>query len=290
MKVSIITIVYNNCSCIADCLHSVQDQTYKNIEHIVIDGGSTDGTQEQIQKHCKCVSYFKSERDKGLYDALNKGILQATGDIVGVMHSDDLFYEPDTVQKIVDAFKKSEADIVYANGLYVDRNNPQIIKRVYAAKPFRSRYLSFGWVPLHTTMYARRELFFKYGMYETQYDIAGDYEITLRWLTNKNIKSTYLNCNVVKMRMGGKSTSANLQKKKSGEDLDIINKYKLNGFFTLAFKIARKIPQYLVPRLLNNKEEHLHTLMFYPRGKYLQMRNRIHALRTGDKNKMIQSK
>ena len=287
MKVSIITIVYNNCSCIVDCLHSVQNQTYKNIEHIVIDGGSTDGTQQQIEAHCRCVSYYKSERDAGLYDALNKGILHATGDIVGVMHSDDLFYEPNTVQKIVDAFEKSNADIVYANGLYVDRNNPHKITRVYAAKPFRSRYLSYGWVPLHTTMYARRELFLKYGMYETQFDIAGDYEITLRWLTNKDIKTCYLNSNVVKMRMGGKSTSVNLQKKKSGEDLVIINKYKLNGFFTLAFKIGRKIPQYLVPRILNNSEEHLQTIMFYPRGKFYQLRDRFHAFRTGENKKMI---
>jgi len=287
LKVSIITIVYNNCTCIAGCIRSVQNQTYPDIEHIVIDGASTDGTQEQIEKNCQCLAYYKSEKDSGLYDALNKGIQQATGDIVGVMHSDDMFYEQDTVQKIVNAFEKSNADIVYANGLYVDHDNHNMVKRVYAGKPFRNRYLQCGWVPLHTTMYAKRELFHKYGMYDIQYDIAGDYEISLRWFTNKNIKTCYLNCNVVKMRLGGKSTTASLQKKKSSEDLQIISKYKLSGFFTLAFKLARKVPQYIIPRLMNHSDNNIRLLMEIPRGKFHTLRDRLHSFRTGENKKMM---
>ncbi len=285
LKVSIITIVYNNCTCIAGCIQSVQQQTYPDIEHIVIDGGSTDGTQEQIEKNCHCLAYYKSEKDNGLYDALNKGIHQATGDIVGVMHSDDMFYEPDTVQKIVDAFEKSKADIVYANGLYVDKHDPMKVMRVYAAKPFRDRYLRFGWVPLHTTIYAKRELFLKYGMYDINYDIASDYEISLRWLTNKDIKTHFLNLSVVKMRLGGKSTNPTLQKKKSTEDLHIIHKYNLHGPFTLGFKIIRKIPQYIIPRIMNNSDETLKTLMLTPRGKMLELQERFHAFRTGKRRK-----
>lgn len=275
MKVSIITIVFNNHAFIAECIRSVQSQTYYKVEHIVIDGGSTDGTQEQIAPFIDQLAYYISEKDNGLYDALNKGIKKATGDIIGIMHSDDLFYEPDTVQKIVDTYHTSDADIVYANGLYVDRHNHKKVKRIYAAKPFHKSYLPYGWVPLHTTMYVRKEVFEKYGMYETQYEIAGDYEISLRWFTNKKIKTYFLNCSVVKMRMGGKSTSANLQKKKSSEDLHIINRYKLNGVYTLGFKIARKIPQYLAPRLMNYSDSNLNMLMVQPRGKLFRFIDRL---------------
>src|ERR1035437_4040235 len=123
MKVSIVTIVYNNCACIADCIRSVQSQTYYNIEHIVIDGDSTDGTQEQIAPFRDRLAYYVSEKDNGLYDALNKGIRKATGDIIGILHSDDLYYETDTIQKIVETFINSDADIVYAHGLYVEQKN-----------------------------------------------------------------------------------------------------------------------------------------------------------------------
>lgn len=287
MKVSIITIVYNNHACIADCIRSVQQQTYHDIEHIVIDGGSTDGTQECIKPYCTCLAYYASEKDRGLYDALNKGIERATGDIVGVMHSDDLFYEPETVGKIVSAFERSQADIVYANGLYIDPEHPDRIRRIYAGKPYRHRYLRFGWVPLHTTMYVRRELFARYGMYDISYDIAGDYEITLRWFTNRDIKSVYLNSNVVKMRLGGKSTSSTLQKKKSLEDLKIIQQYRLHGFFTLAFKIARKIPQYIIPHLFNHSDDTIKKLMITPRGKMHELRERLHEFRTGEKKKIV---
>ncbi len=279
MKVSIITIVFNNHAFIAECIRSVQSQTYYKVEHIVIDGGSTDGTQAQIAPFINHLAYYISEKDSGLYDALNKGIQQATGDIIGIMHSDDLFYEPDTVQKIVDTYHSTNADIVYANGLYVDKSDIKKIMRIYAAKPFRKRYLKFGWVPLHTTMYVRKEVFEKYGMYETQYEIASDYEMSLRWFTNKKLKTSFLNCSVVKMRMGGKSTSTNLQKKKSTEDLHIINRYRLFGMYTLAFKIARKIPQYLAPRLMNYNDEYLNSLMVEPRGKLQEWHEWFHAFR-----------
>ena len=225
------------------------------------------------------MAYYKSEKDEGLYDALNKGIRQATGDIIGIMHSDDLYYEPETLQKIVDAYQKSGADIVYANGQYVDKTDTAKVKRIYPGKPFRSRYLRFGWVPLHTTMYARKEVFEKYGLYETHYEIAGDYEMSLRWFTNKKLKTCFLNCCVVKMRLGGKSTTAGLQKKKSTEDLHIINRYKLLGAYTLAFKITRKIPQYVVPRLLNYNNSYMDFLILEPRRKWQNLLEKIHRKR-----------
>ena len=279
MKVSIVTIVYNNCACIADCIRSVQSQTYYDIEHIVIDGDSTDGTQEQIAPFRDRLAYYVSEKDNGLYDALNKGIRQATGDIIGILHSDDLYYETDTIQKIVDTFMNSDADIVYAHGLYVEQKNIVKVKRVFPSKPFRERYLPLGWVPLHTTMYVRREVYENYGLYDTQYDIASDYEITLRWLTNRKIKTRFLNYCVVKMRFGGKSTSVNLQKKKSLEDLRIIKMYKLHGAYTLFLKIARKIPQYIIPFILNRSAATINNLMLVPRGKLLEFREKLHEVK-----------
>lgn len=249
MKVSIITIVYNNQTNIAECIRSVQNQTYKNIEHIVIDGGSTDGTQECIEPFRKKLAYYKSEKDRGLYDALNKGIKQATGDIVGILHSDDIYYEPETIEKVVENFRESGADLVYANGQYVDKHDTDNVKRTYTSKPFRKRYLQFGWIPLHTTIYVRRELFEKYGLYKTKYSIASDYGISLRWFTNDEIKKVFFDEWVVKMRLGGMSTTPSLQKLKSTEDLRIIRVYKLMGYFTLGCKISRKIPQYVLPRI-----------------------------------------
>lgn len=250
MKISVITIVYNNSSCIEDCIKSVLGQTYNNVEHIIIDGGSNDGTIEIINKYKDKISYFISEKDKGLYDALNKGIKVATGDVIGILHSDDLYYNEDTLSNIAYEFKKSDADLVYANGQYVERDNTSVTKRIYKSNLFKKWYLFFGWIPLHTTIYVKREIFDEYGLYMTNYRIASDYEISLRWFFNSNIKKVFLNKWVVKMRLGGKSTTIQLQKKKSTEDLEIIKKYNLLGAFTLFFKILRKIPQYIIPRFI----------------------------------------
>lgn len=249
MKVSIITIVYNNADCILDCLGSVQSQTHQDIEHVVIDGGSKDGTQELIKPFISQLGFYLSEPDNGLYDALNKGIQHCTGDVIGILHSDDLFYHKDTVADIVRFFKITSADLVYANGVYTDKTHLDTIKRIYDSKPFKGIYLYFGWIPLHTTIYVKKEVFDKHGLYEENFQIAGDYEISLRWFTMKSIRKEFLNKFVVKMRLGGKSTTLNLQKLKSSEDYKIILKYKLLGIITLAFKIARKIPQYIKPKI-----------------------------------------
>ena len=258
MKISIITIVYNNCLYIADCIESVMSQTYPDVEHIVVDGGSIDGTQAVIEQYRPKLAAYLSEPDKGLYDALNKGIKLATGDVVGVLHSDDLFYEPNTLKKVAASFKRSQADLVYANGMYVPRDDENIVRRIYKAKPFFKHYIPFGWIPLHTTIFVKRELFDQYGLYDDSFHIAGDYDISLRWFKNPAIKKHFLNTWVVKMRLGGKSTSPHLQKRKSTEDLIIIKRHQLKGFFTLGCKIGRKVPQYLYPRLMRMRDgQHL---------------------------------
>lgn len=250
MKVSIITVVYNNRSSITDCLDSVLLQTYPNIEHIVIDGGSTDGTQQKIEPFKEKLAYYISEKDSGIFEAYNKGIKKATGDIIGILNSDDFFFEPGTIQKVVNAFKESHADLVYAKGIFVSGTDIKKVKRIYPSKPFKKRYLPFGWIPLHPTIYVRREIYQEYGLYDQDYSIASDYDISLRWFKNNKIKKYFMNDWVVQMRLGGKSTSMKLQKKKSREDLIIMKRHHLLGFFTLFCKIGRKIPQYLSPQIM----------------------------------------
>lgn len=247
MKISIVTIVYNRAYCIETCLQSVMEQSYEDVEHVVIDGGSGDGTQKIIEGYKEHLGFYTSERDEGIFDALNKGIKNSGGDVIGILNSDDFFYEKDTLKKIAEAFKTSGADLVYAKGLFVDKDNTEKVKRIYSSKPFRKKYLSFGWIPLHTTIFVRREIFEKFGGYNAGYRIASDYEISLRWFQNDDIKKYFLDEWVVKMRLGGLSTSAKHQVRKSKEDLRIIKLNKLNGLFTLACKIGRKIPQYLLP-------------------------------------------
>ncbi|APU68663.1 putative glycosyltransferase [Christiangramia flava JLT2011] len=216
----------------------------------MIDGGSTDGTLEIIENYKDDLGYFVSEMDNGLYDALNKGIQKCTGDVIGILHSDDLYYKKDTLEKIAETFNRTDADLVYAKGKYVDKEDISKIKRLYPSKDYKPKYLNFGWIPLHTTIYVKKEVFEKFGLYNLRYSIASDYDISLRWFKNDQIKKVFLDEWVVKMRLGGKSTTASLQKKKSSEDLKIIKKHGLRGKFTLACKIVRKIPQYLIPRLI----------------------------------------
>ncbi|MCL2596431.1 MAG: glycosyltransferase [Paludibacter sp.] len=249
MKISIITIVYNNADFIEECIQSVLNQDFENIEYIVIDGGSTDGTRQIIEKYYDKIAFYISEKDNGLYSALNKGITHSTGDIIGILHSDDVFFEKNTLSEIARTFEKTNADLVYANGQYVDEQDINKVKRIYPAKVFKKYYLKFGWIPLHTTIYVKRKIFEKYRLYDENYSIASDYDISLRWFFTDEIKKVFLDKWVVKMRLGGKSTSMNLQKRKSAEDLKIIKKYKLWGRFTLFFKIVRKIPQYTLPKI-----------------------------------------
>ncbi|MBN2396212.1 MAG: glycosyltransferase [Candidatus Atribacteria bacterium] len=253
MKISIITIVYNNKDYIGDCIESLLCQSYKNIEHIVIDGGSTDGTQAVIEKYKDMLGYYVSEKDSGLYNALNKGIKTATGDIIGILHSDDLFFSKESIREIIEAFHYSKADVVYSNGVFVSRENSSKVKRIYRAKPYKTWYLSWGWIPLHTGIFVKKNIFERIGMYDESYRIASDYDFSLR-LFKCGAKFYFLDRYVVKMRLGGKSTTASLQKLKSQEDLEIIRKHNLMGYFTLLSKIGRKVPQYIKPIFVELKQ------------------------------------
>lgn len=250
MRVSVITAVFNRATTIEETINSLLIQKYDNIEYIIIDGGSSDGTKEIIERYRHVIDVFISEPDKGIYEAINKGIKLATGDIIGLLHSDDIFYDQNTIPKIVSAFCTSKADLVYANGIYVDQKKPNEIQRVYRGKKFNHLNLYLGWIPLHTTIFVKKEIFEKYGLYREDYFISSDYEISLRWFKNEKIGKYYLNEYVIKMRLGGKSTALRFQNEKSHEDMQIIKENNLLGVFTLLCKILRKIPQYIIPRVM----------------------------------------
>ena len=204
MKVSIITITYNAENTIFNSLNSVFSQSHKNIEHIIVDGGSKDNTVK-ICKEFNHISKLISEPDKGVYDAFNKGIKLATGDVIGFLNADDTFYNENSIQDIVDAFSNNETDIVYGNLNYVNEESKVI--RNWISKPYEKGLVKKAWMPAHPTFYCKKEVYDRLGGYNDSFKIAGDFELCLRFLEINNIPSFYLNKKIVKMLVGGISNS-----------------------------------------------------------------------------------
>ncbi len=205
MKISIITVVLNNEKTIGDAIKSVLSQCYENIEYIIVDGGSTDDTLGIIGKYAKNISRFISEPDKGIYDAMNKGINLATGDVVGVLNSDDLYIDNLVIDKVVHAISEKHVDSSYADAIYVRRNDVNKTIRYWKSSPFSKMQFRIGWMPQHATFFARRCLYEKYGAFRTDLPIAADYELMLRFLYKYGISTTYIPEVLVKIRTGGKS-------------------------------------------------------------------------------------
>lgn len=246
MRVSIITICYNRKSTISQAIESVLNQNYPNIEYLVIDGNSTDGTTEIIQSYRDKISQFVSESDKGMYDALNKGLRLATGDIIGLMHSDDEFYDATVVSQIVDAFQNNPStEGVYGDGIYVSNDAEERIIRDRIGGAYSLKKVQSGWLPLHPTVYLKRSTMKKYGFYNLDFKIASDTELLLRYLYKHQIKMTYVNSYFVKMRMGGLSTSYKRAFEVLVEDYNI---YKFHGLFAFRVVFLKKmvaLKQYL---------------------------------------------
>lgn len=247
--ISIITVSYNSISTISDTINSVLAQTYQNIEYIIIDGGSEDGTVDLVQSFGKKISVFISEPDKGIYDAINKGICLSTGSVIGILNSDDFFYDNNVIQKVADAFSENHSDSIYGDLLFVDRNNISKVKRHYSSKHFNIGKFRFGFMPAHPTFYAKRELFEKFGYYKTDYKIAADFELLLRFLLINKIKCKYLKMNFVYMRTGGASTKSfrsNLTLNREIARACNENGIKTNLFFIYS-KYFIKIFEYFIP-------------------------------------------
>ncbi|MFA5878949.1 MAG: glycosyltransferase family 2 protein [Candidatus Margulisiibacteriota bacterium] len=203
MKISIITAVYNNKTFIKSAIESVLMQTYPNIEHIIIDGGSTDGTLEIIKSYQDKISKFISESDKNLYDAINKGIKLATGEIIGTLNADDLFYDEKVVADVAKIFQEKDISALYGNIIYVARDNINKITRKWKSKTFKSGLFEKSWTPAHLTFYAKKECFENYGVYRTDFKIASDVELMYRFLEKHKIKNYYFPRIMVKMRDNG---------------------------------------------------------------------------------------
>jgi glycosyltransferase len=251
MKVSVITISLNSAKTITDCISSVDTQTYRNIEQIIIDGGSTDGTVEIVQNSKGSISSFLSEPDKGIYDALNKGLELATGEIIGILHSDDYFASDDTISRIVEKFSEEgnkKTDGVYGDLVYVHTDHNEKICRYWKSSRFKYEELKKGWMPPHNTLFLRKEVYKKHGNFDTSYKIASDIDLMLKVFSDKTLHFEYLPEVITKMRVGGISNNPANFLLKNKEYLEVIKRNNVGGYSTLFRKLLSKVSQYLVRR------------------------------------------
>lgn len=243
MKVSIITVTYNSCLTVEDTIQSVLAQTYPNIEYIVIDGNSTDGTRLLLERYRDKIARIISEPDKGIYDAMNKGINLATGDIIGILNSDDFFTSQDVVECIVRGFELNNIDALYGDVHFVESSDLCTCVRYYSSALFSPWLFRFGFMPAHPTFYVRRECYKKYGSYDLNYKIASDYELLVRFIHNYKIRTFYLRKDFVTMRMGGISTK-NIRNRLliNKEDVKACRQNNLyTNLFFISFKYVYKI-------------------------------------------------
>ncbi|MFH1593446.1 MAG: glycosyltransferase family 2 protein [Candidatus Omnitrophota bacterium] len=250
MKISVITSVYNNEACIEGCVKSVLDQTYKDIEYIVVEGGSTDGTPMVINKYRDSISILVSGRDRGMYDALNKGIKLASGDVIGILNADDLYVNENVIQEVMNAFDEHGTDSVYGDLVYVSKEDSNKVIRYWKAGTYKRELLKKGWMVPHPTFFVKRSVYEKYGYFDTNFKISADYEIILRFLYMHGIATHYIPKVLVKMCMGGVSNRGfrNIIIK-SIEDYRAWKIYGINKrLFTIAGKNIMKIPQFFLKR------------------------------------------
>jgi glycosyltransferase involved in cell wall biosynthesis len=207
MKVSIITVVYNRASTIERAICSVLNQSYNNIEYVIVDGNSNDGTMAVVNQYKEKISTIISEKDNGMYDALNKGIKAATGDIVGILHADDEFADATILEQVAAVFSQNrELDCVYGDIGFVSEKNQHKIVRYYSSAIFNPKLFKYGFMPAHTSFFCYKKYFDLYGMYRTDLEIAADFDLLLRYLKKFTLKSHYIPKMLVRMNLGGKST------------------------------------------------------------------------------------
>ena len=249
MKISLITVCFNSSKTIKETFESVARQDYSDLEYIVIDAQSTDGTLDFIEEYQSIISKAISEPDRGIYDAMNKGIQLATGDVIGFINADDVLATPGVIKQVVDCFAKGEIDACYADLEYVDQFDLDKIVRYWKSSAFKQGLFSRGWAPPHPTFYVKKAVYDKYGVFSLDYKMGNDIELMLRFLEKYQIKSLYVPQTWVKMRLGGVSNQSIrniiLQNK------EIIKAARDNGlqFSILMFvfgKIKDRLQQYLL--------------------------------------------
>lgn len=206
--ISVVTATWNCAKTLPDCLASVDQQTYSNKEHVIIDGASTDGTIDIINRYISDRTIFKSQKDKGIYDALNRGIRLSTGDVVGFLHADDFYASIDVLSKVAEAFQDPTVFAVYGDLEYVKQENVQKVIRRWRSKQFDRRDLSWGWMPAHPSLYVRRECYSYIGGFDINYQISADYKSILKLFALPGFKAIYIPEVMVKMRLGGASNKS----------------------------------------------------------------------------------
>ena len=247
MKISIITVCYNSAATIADTIMSISKQTYPNIEYIVVDGLSKDNTVEIIQKNEGVISKWISEKDNGIYDAMNKGIAMATGDVIGILNADDVYADNNVLDDVMNAFNDETISGVYGDLKYVQQNDLSKVIRFWKSGTYRPGKFLEGWMPPHPTFYVRKKVYDDYGVFRTDMPSASDYEFMLRVIHVKNIKLAYIPKVFVLMREGGLSNRS-LQHRLNA-NRDDRRAWTVNGvqpkFYTLLMKPLSKILQFI---------------------------------------------
>lgn len=206
--VSVITVCYNSSSTIAQTISSVLAQDYPNIEYIIVDGDSNDGTVDIIKSYENQIDKFISEKDDGIYEAMNKGIEMASGEIIGILNSDDLYYENTTISNVVHEMNEKHVDIIYGDLVYFRTKDESKIVRYYEGRDFSRTLVSKGWVPPHPTFFVKKEVYDKYGKFDTQFKLSADFDLIVRFLSFHGVSYYYLPSVLVKMRLGGESTNS----------------------------------------------------------------------------------
>ncbi len=241
MKISLLTVSFNSAATIKDTIESIRSQDYKNIEYIVVDGNSKDGTIEIIKSYDSFISKWISEPDKGIYDAMNKALQLATGDVVGILNSDDFYFNNQILSQIANAFLDSSVDVVFGDLVFLDPNNLEKVVRKYSSAKWSPDKFAKGFMPAHPTVFVRRKYYEQFGLFKTDYKIAADYELLIRFLYVHKLKYKYLPITMVKMRRGGVS-SKNWKSNFILND-EIIRACRENGIKTNVFKVY---PKYFV--------------------------------------------
>jgi glycosyltransferase len=244
--VSLITAAFNRERTIGQAVESVRRQRYTAIEHIIVDGGSRDGTIAAVRAAARPDAVISSEPDNGIYDAFNKGVRRATGDIIGFVHSDDFLADEQVISDVVAAFADPMVEAVYGNLDYVLHDDPSRILRHWRSGNFAPGKLRLGWMPPHPALFLRRRVYDQHGLFDTGFDIAADYEFILRIFTQPGFVAVYIDRVFVKMRVGGVSNrSLSNILRKSREDMHSIRRHRVGGIATLALKNMSKIAQFM---------------------------------------------
>lgn len=252
MKISIITVVKNGMPFLKDAVRSFELQDYKKKELIIVYSKSNDGTDNYLNSLKKKYKIFIDKNTGNKFDAINIGIKKSTGDIIGLLHADDIFFNYKTLSHVADKIKKNKLDVAYGGVYFSKKENLKIINRIWNAENFKRKKLYYGWMPPHTSLFVKKKIFTKIGFYSNKFRISSDYEFILRLFFNKKFKISSTNLVHTIMRDGGDSRKIKLLLLKLIEDISILNKYKLSVFIIIS-KILLKFNQFFKKRKIDNK-------------------------------------